>query len=86
LQEIAYQAHLELIRLYNRLSEIEGRKKLASSQDHTDQAKMILENIAAHIEDRSNRKKFLSMRRAARFRIQGRRNMKKLSSSNLDRS
>jgi hypothetical protein len=36
------------------------------------QAKRIQKSIAAHIEDPGKRKKFLSMKRAAGFRIKGR--------------
>ncbi len=58
-REVAYKVHQELAELYTRLAETEGARRLTQAKAHSVQAREILEEIAAQIEDSGLRKRFL---------------------------
>ena len=61
-RETAYEAHRGLAELCNRVAETEGEGRLARAKEHLTQAKRILGEMAASIQDPGLRKRFVISR------------------------
>lgn len=70
LPEILYKVHLQLAKLLDSSSQIEGKKPLIAVEAQLTQAKKILESIASHIEELADKEVFLNSR-LAELRLSG---------------